>query len=159
MPRLLLFNNAVLFLCCSIYLGTGISLVFFQFPMEPKITVDNYYLIFVEPVANATRFLTYMTMVMLITSVIMLFTEWFSGLRWAPIVVLLATIASTLVTVYLIFPHNQRMAQGITDPKVLRETIDAWMRLNRVRVSLWSIQWLAMMYYFYTLARKARMDR
>ena len=34
MPRLLLLNHVILLLCCSIYLGTGVSLAFFQLPLE-----------------------------------------------------------------------------------------------------------------------------
>ena len=116
MPRLLLLNNAVLVLCCSIYLGTGVSLVFFQFPIEPHLTPDNYALIFVDPVQRATEFFTWMTIVMLITGVIMLVTEWFSGLRWVPIIVLAALIASTLLTTEFIFTYNEALAAGITDP-------------------------------------------
>src|SRR3954467_1576459 len=98
MPRLLVLNHTILLLCCSIYLGTGVSLVFFQFPLEPQLTVDNYYLIFVEPVTTATHFFTYMTVLMLICAVVMLVTEWFSGLRWVPVVVLLSIIAATVLT-------------------------------------------------------------
>ena len=79
MPRLLLLNHVVLLLCCSMYLGTGGSLVLFQFPVEPLLTPDNYALIFVDPVTRATHFFTWMTIVMLITAVIMLATEWLSG--------------------------------------------------------------------------------
>ncbi len=63
MPRLLLLNNAILMACCSIYLGTGISLVFFQFPVEPFLTPDNYDLIFVGSVQRATDFFTSMIVV------------------------------------------------------------------------------------------------
>jgi hypothetical protein len=159
MPRFLVLNNALLFLCCSIYLGTGISLIFFQFPLEPKLTPDNYYMIFVEPVARATQFFTYMTLVMLITGLIMLVTEWFSGLLWCPIVVLAALIASTLLTIHGIFEHNDALAAGITDPEKLRVTFGKWATLNRIRVSLWCVEWAAMMFYFYKLALKARADR
>src|SRR5215213_5134356 len=110
MPRALLLNHVVLFLCCSIYLGTGVSLVFFQFPLEPKLTPDNYYLIFVEPVANATQFFTWMSIVMLVTALIMLVTEWFTGIRWVPVVVLLALIASTALTILVIFDYNRELA-------------------------------------------------
>ena len=137
MPRLLVLNHVLLLLFCSIYLGTGVSLVFFQFPIEPKLTVDNYYLMFVEPVTNATRFFTYMTILMLITGVIMLITEWFSGLRWVPVVVLL----------------------GVTDPARLKMVFGQWANMNRVRVALWAIQWAAMAYWFYRMALQARADR
>jgi hypothetical protein len=159
MPRLLLLNNAILFLCCSIYLGTGVSLIFFQLPLEPQLTVDNYYLVFVEPVDNATRFFTYMTVLMLVTGFIMLVTEWFSGLRWVPVIVLAAVIASTLTTVFLIFPHNEALRNGITDPAELAATFSTWASLTRVRGSLWILMWGAMMYYFARLAFEARADR
>jgi len=159
MPRLLALNNSVLFLCCSIYLGTGISLIYFQFPVEPQLTPQNYYLIFVDPVTRATEFFTYMTIVMLVTGLVMLVTEWFSGLRWVPVVVLGALIASTLLTLYGIFPHNVSLAAGITDPQKLAETFAAWANLNRIRVSLWCVEWAAMMIYFYKLTIQARADR
>lgn len=159
MPRFLVLNNAILFLCCSIYLGTGVSLIFFQFPLEPKLTIDNYYLIFVDPVDNATRFFTYMTVLMLITGAVMLVTEWFSGVKWVPVIVLAALVTSTLATIYLIFPHNEALRNGITNPAELADTFGKWATLNRVRVTLWVIMWLAMMYYFGRLAIEARADR
>lgn len=159
MPRTLLANHCLLFLCCSIYLGTGISLVFFQFPLEPKLTPDNYYLMFVEPVANATHFFTYMTIVMLVTGVIMLVTEWFTGLRWVPVIVLLGVVAATLLTIFFIFDYNNELAAGISDPQRLKIVFANWASMNRIRVGLWCIQWLAMMYWFYRMAFIARADR
>lgn len=159
MPRVLLLNHVVLLACCSIYLGTGVSLVFFQFPLEPQLTPDNYYLIFVEPVAAATRFFTVMTIVMLVTGLIMLATEWFSGIRWVPIVVLTAVIASTVLTMHYIFPFNARLGERVADPVELRQLLHDWMSLNRIRVGLWAVAWLAMAAWFTAMARKARADR
>jgi hypothetical protein len=158
MPRSLLLNHAILFLCCSIYLGTGISLVFFQFPLEPQLTPDNYALTFVEPVIRATQFFTWMTIVMLATALVMLISEWFTGIRWVPVVVLLGIIAATVLTVYVIFPYNQRLYAGIHDPAEFKHVFHEWARLNRIRVALWAVQWLAMMYWFYRLAGSARSD-
>lgn len=159
MPRLLLLNNAVLMACCSIYLGTGISLIFFQFPVEPFLTPDNYALIFVGAVQRATTFFTWMTILMLACGVVMLATEWFSGLRWAPVIVLAALVASTLLTTRYIFAFNDRLAAGITDPGELADVFSKWASLNRIRVSLWVVEWLAMMGYFYALGLRARADR
>ena len=158
MPRALLLNHVILFLCCSIYIGTGVSLIFFQFPLEPKLTPDNYQMIFIEPVENATRFFTWMTILMLITGGIMLLTEWFTGIRWVPIVVLLATIAATALTILVIFPVNKELEAGITDPVRLRTVFATWAGFNRIRVSLWVIEWAAMMYWFYRQAWDARAD-
>jgi hypothetical protein len=159
MPRTLMLNNVILFLCCSIYLGTGVSLVFFQFPLEPKLTPSNYYLVFVEPVTIATRFFTYMTIVMLVTGCVMLFTEWFTGIRWVPIVVLAGIVAATLLTLIFIFPYNKELSDGIADPERLRLVFGRWANMNRVRVLLWAVQWSSMMYWFYRLAFRAREDR
>jgi hypothetical protein len=159
MPRPLLLNHVLLLLCCSIYLGTGFSLVFFQFPLERQLTVDNYQLIFVSPVTAATHFFTYMTIVMLICGAIMLATEWLSGLRWVPVVVLLAIVAATALTVWVIIPLNNELAAGVADPARLKTVFHEWANLNRVRFALWVIQWAAMAYWFYRLALKARADR
>jgi hypothetical protein len=159
MPRLLLFNHALLLLCCSMYLGTGGSLVLFQFPVEPLLTPENYALIFVDPVTRATQFFTWMTIVMLVTGVVMLASEWLSGLRFVPLVVLAALVASTLLTIWFILPLNDRLAAGVTDPAELAEVFHKWANLNRVRVALWVVEWCAMMYWFYRLAFEARADR
>ena len=159
MPRSLLLNHVVLFLCCSIYLGTGVSLVFFQFPLEPRLTPDNYALAFVEPVIRATQFFTWMTIVMLVTASIMLFTEWFTGIRWVPAVVLLAIVAATALTMFAIIPYNERLYAGISNQAELADIFHRWANLNRIRVALWTVQWLAMMYWFARLAWNARSDR
>ena len=159
MPRYLQINHAILMLCCSIYLGTGVSLIFFQFPLEPLLTPDNYYLPFVEPVARATHFFTWMTIVMLLTGAVMLVTEWFYGLRWVPVVVLVAIIASTLLTTQFIFDYNDRLAAGITTQAELSEVFGHWATLNRIRVTLWVIAWAAMMGWYWLAAAKARADR
>jgi len=159
MPRLLLVNNIFLAMCASIYLGTGVSLVFFQLPLEPKLTIDNYYLIFVEPAETATQFFTYMTILMLISGVIMLVTEWFSGLRWVPVVVLLAVIAATLLTEFYIFPVNKELEAHVTDPARLKVLFGQWANMNRIRTAIWAVEWAAMAYWFYCMARDARADR
>ena len=159
MPRILLLNHVVLFLCCSMYLGTGGSLVLFQFPLEPMLTIDNYYLIFIEPVTRATTFFTYMTVVMLVTASVMLVTEWFSGIRWVPVIVILGVVAATTLTLLVIIPLNRELGDHIRDPERLRVVFHEWANMNRIRVALWVIQWSAMMYYFYKLALRAREDR
>jgi hypothetical protein len=112
MPRLLLLNHVVLLLCCSIYLGTGVSLALFD-----------------APFTTAPRFFTIMTIVMLICGLVMLATEWLSGLRWIPVVVVLAVVLATALTA------------------------------PAVRFALWIIEWIAMTYWFYRLAYLARADR
>jgi hypothetical protein len=149
MKRLLLsLDYAFLFLCVSMYLGTGGSLVLFTFPLAPELHVDNYYLQFVPQVTAATEFFTTMTKLMLAAGVVMLVAEWKRGLRWVPIVVLAGVIAATALTLWRILPLNQEMAAHIQDEARLQAVLQEWMGLNRIRVGLWVVQWLAMMAFF-----------
>ena len=52
---------AFLFLCVSMYFGTGWSLWLFSFPVTPQLTPAIYYLQFVPQVTAATEFFTQMT--------------------------------------------------------------------------------------------------
>jgi hypothetical protein len=154
--RLLMANHALLFLCASMYLGTGGSLVLFSFPIAPQLTVDTYYAQFVPQVQAATEFFTTMTKLMLACGVVMLIAEWRQPTRWVPIVVLLGVIAATALTMKWIFPLNAEMAAHIKDPARLPVVLGEWMQLNRIRVALWCVQWSALMWYFARWAMRAR---
>lgn len=157
--KLLVANHSLLFLCTSMYLGTGWSLVLFSFPVASQLTPDTYYLQFVPQVEAATQFFTYMTIVMLVCGLIMTVSEWKTRYRWLPVIVLLGIVAATLLTTQWILPINDQMEAGITDQAVLEETLGRWMTLNRIRVSLWTVQWLAMMAFFGLEAHRARETR
>ena len=146
--KFLTLNHSTLFLCTSMYLGTGWSLVLFSFPITSKLTIDNYYLQFVPQVTAATNFFTYMTQLMIVLSIIMIIAEWRTQYRWFPITVLVSVFISTTLTILYIFPYNNAMREGITDPEILKSTLNSWMFLNKLRVGLWTIQWLSMMTYF-----------
>jgi len=145
---LLILNNSVLFLCASMYLGTGWSLLLFSFPIAPQLTVNNYYMQIVPQVTLATQFFTYMTTLMIILAVVMLIAEWKSALRWVPIIVLAGILVATGLTIVVILPLNDLMSKGITDPVQLKSILNEWIFLNKIRVGLWTIQWLSMMVYF-----------
>lgn len=145
---LLVANSLLLMLFVSMYLGTGWSLLLFSFPVARDLTVDNYALVFVTPVERATRFFTKMTTVMIASALVMVVGEWGSGFVVFPIVVLLLVVAATWVTVRWIFPPNKVLKDGVTDPAVLERTLRQWMRLNRWRTGLWTLQWLTMALYF-----------
>lgn len=154
--QLLTFNHALLFLCTSMYLGTGWSLILFSFPIAPQLTPDNYYLQFVPQVAAATQFFTYMTVVMMVCAAIMIWAEWKTPQRWVPIAVLLGILAATGLTMWLIIPLNEEMAKHITDAVRLKQVLSEWMNLNRVRVGIWTFQWACMMYWFGHWAGRGR---
>jgi hypothetical protein len=143
----IVLNDLLLLACVSMYFGTGWSLVLFSFPIRPRLTTDTYYDQFVPQVTLATKFFTWMTMVMIATSIVMLVSEWHHK-WWAPTIVLAGILLATGLTVRFILPLNKIMAAGITDPGVLDSTLRRWMTLNRIRVGLWTVQWLAMAAYF-----------
>jgi hypothetical protein len=141
-------NAAFLFLCVSMYLGTGWSFWLFSFPVVPQLTVQNYYYVFVPEVTAATNFFTPMTKLMLVSCCIMIWAEWRTHFRWVPIIVLLAVIAATVLTLYRIFPVNTEMSNGIKDQAELQRVLSTWIFYNKIRVGLWTLQWAAMMTYF-----------
>ncbi|MFZ0745566.1 MAG: hypothetical protein WAM85_14235 [Terracidiphilus sp.] len=141
-------NASFLFLTTAMYLGTGWSMWLFQFPVAPHLTTESYFWVFVPQVASATTFFTWMTSLMMLSAIIMLWLEWKGGIRWVPIVVLLSVLVATGLTVWLIFPYNNAMSAGIHDQTQLQSILAHWIDLNRVRVLLWTVQWASMMYYF-----------
>ena len=149
-------NAAFLFLCVSMYLGTGWSFALFSFPVAPRLTVDNYYLVFVPEVAAATAFFTGMTKAMIVSCGIMIWAEWKTHYRWVPILVLLAVIVATVLTLHWIFPLNAEMTNGIKDQAELQRVLSSWIAMNKVRVGLWTLQWAAMMTYYALKSNQTR---
>jgi len=145
---LAVLNDVLMLLFVSMYFGTGWSLILFSFQIAPKLTVDNYYLQFVPQVTAATRFFTVMTTLMLISDALMIWSLWGTALVWVPVVVILAVIVATGMTEIWILPLNKQMSAGIKDPGQLQGIIGRWMGLNRVRVGLWTVEWLAMAVFF-----------
>jgi uncharacterized membrane protein len=141
-------NRAFLVACCSMYFGTGWSLLLFSFPISDQLTPDNYYLQIVPQFTAATAFFTTMTQAMLTSCLLWVWHEWKTAYRWLAILVLLAIIAPTAVTLQFLFPLNKLMKSGITDAVQFKEVLANWMFWNKVRVSLWTIQWLGMIFYF-----------
>jgi len=157
MNKLLNLNKIILFACISMYFGTGWSLVLFSFPGAEVLTPDNYYMQFVPQVQAATGFFTYMTMLMMLTCVIFILGEWRSPKKWYPIIVLVLVILTTLLTIFFIFQYNEQMSNGIKDPLVLKEVLNKWMKLNMIRVSLWTVQWLTLATYFFNIDSKTKL--
>ncbi|UII19331.1 hypothetical protein [Fulvivirga ligni] len=141
-------NRTLLAACVSMYFGTGWSLILFSFPIAPQLTTANYYNQFVPQVEAATEFFTYMTMVMMVCCVVWIISEWRTTVKWYPIIILLLVILATLLTTQFIFEYNEKMASHITDPNELKITLDKWMTLNTIRVSIWTLQWITIMIYY-----------
>jgi hypothetical protein len=149
MNKLLSINKLILFACTSMYFGTGWSLILFSFPIATELTPDNYYMQFVPQVQAATKFFTYMTMVMMASSIVFAIGEWKTKVKWYPIIIFILVVLATMLTIYFIFEYNQQMEDGIKDPVLLQDILKNWMFLNKIRVSIWTLQWLTMAVYFY----------
>lgn len=147
--HLLTFNKVLLFASISMYFGTGWSLIFFSFPIAPQLTTEDYYNHFVPQVEAATQFFTWMTLIMMLCCTIFIIEKWRSPEKWYPIGVFILIIIATLLTTTFIFPYNEKMSTGIQDQTELQEVLGKWMNLNILRVSLWTIQWLLIMAYFF----------
>lgn len=141
-------NSLFLFLCTSMYLGTGWSLVLFSFPTAAGLTPSNYYDRFVPEVTAATRFFTVMTTLMIASAIASIVGAHGLGYKLLPAVVLAAVLAATLLTVVAILPLNRKMAARIPTQAELGLVLRRWMSLNRVRVALWTVQWAAMATWF-----------
>ena len=157
--KLLSLNHSLLFLCASMYLGTGLSLILFSFPIADQLTVDTYYLQFVPQVRAATPFFTDVTMVMLACGAIMIWSEWKTSQRWVPVVVIIGVMAAAGLTKWAIFPLNDEMAAHIRDPARLKVVLEEWMNLTKMRVGIWCVEWACMMYWFYHWAVRGKEAR
>jgi hypothetical protein len=126
------------------YLGTGWSLVLFSFPTAKSLRPDDYYDRFVPEVTAATKFFTVMTALMLAAAIVAIVFEPTPWERTFPAIVLAAVVAAPLLTELGILPYNRKMAAGIKTQAELDVVMSGWMRLNWLRVGLWTVQWLAM---------------
>ena len=152
-------NKWLLFACVSMYFGTGWSLVLFSFPIADSLTPDNYYYGFVPQVTAATHFFTYMTQLMSLCACIWIWEEWHQKSKWFGIGILFAVVLATSLTLIYIFPYNKQLADGIKDAVVLKDVLHKWMNLNRIRVSIWTVQWLLMVWYFAKYYTKKQLTR
>ena len=134
----------VLFLCASMYLGTGWSLTLFTLPGRHTMTVDTYYDQIMAPIQRATRFFTWMTIVMIAAAIALVVAEWGSWYMLAPITVLIAVVGATLLTTLVIFRYNRRLRERIRDDAELREVLERWVFWHWFRLALWTLQWVAM---------------
>jgi|SRR5829696_8688244 len=138
----------LLFLCASIYLGTGWSLALFTLPGRHTMTVHTYYDQIIAPIQRATRFFTVMTIVMVVAAIALVVAEWDSAYVLAPIAVLAAVVGATLLTTLVLFRYNRRLKARITDERELHEVLDRWVSWNWARLALWTAEWGAMAVYF-----------
>ena len=143
MEALRIADATLLLAFASIYLGTGVTEVFFIFPIQSKLTPETYKVPFIDPVVNATNFFRIMTILMLVGSAGMIALE-LGSLFWIPMAAyLLFTVGATVLTTQRIFAVNDVLEKGVSDPVELQTTLTRWRQLNLYRVWFWVLEWLA----------------
>jgi len=151
---LLDINNAYIFFCSSIYLGMFWSLHYFWFPNYPKtLNLSNYYDAIIPQTDLATKFFFVSIPLMAIALVIMLITEWKSGLRWVPLAWIPGLLAPVLIQQLYIEDVNNQFKAGLTDEGTLQALLSEWMWLNDLRWIILTLMWLITMYFFIAKAK------
>jgi hypothetical protein len=149
MNDLVVLDALLLFACASMYFGTGWSLVLFSFPGRASLTRANYHDQLMGPGHRATRFFTWMTVVMLGLAVVLAIAEWGEWTIVFPLLALAGVVAATLLTTRFIFAYNKALDEGVESEQELQEVLGRWMRLNVIRTLLWTFQWLAVAAWFF----------
>ncbi|WP_375582418.1 hypothetical protein [Cyclobacterium xiamenense] len=151
---LLDLNNAYIFFCASIYLGMFWSLHFFWFPNYPNtLTLDNYYDAIIPQTDLATQFFFITIPIMAVALVILLITEWKTGLRWVPIAWIPGLLAPVVVQQAFIEDINNEFKAGVAAEDRLQVLLQEWMWLNDIRWIILTVMWGITMYYFIAKAK------
>lgn len=151
---LLDINNAYIFFCASIYLGMFWSLHFFWFPNYPStLNLDNYYNAIIPQTDLATRFFFITIPLMCIALVIMLITEWKTGLRWVPLAWIPGLLIPVIIQQAFIENVNNQFKAGLGNEMQLQDLLNEWMFLNDLRWIILTIMWGITMYFFIAKAK------
>lgn len=143
-------NNAYTLFITSWHMGLMVSIVIFWYPSWKGLTIDTIQNNFSIPAIIATRVFIILIPIAMLTTAIMIITEWKTPLRWPAIIVLCGIIGSTMMAKYFIFPLNDIIYAGVKSQEELTPLLLKWMRLNNWRVFFSVMTWLGML-TFYTL--------
>jgi len=109
------------------------------------------------PIRRATVAFTIQSLLMVAGGIVLTVAEWDrGGYRYGPLLYVVATVAATAWTALIIFPVNKRLKETDDDPAAFRRLLAVWMQLSVVRFLLWSVEWLAIGFWFVAVASKAR---
>jgi hypothetical protein len=152
--KLLVFNSSCIFFGTTLYVGVLWALHFFWFPTWQDFKVENYYDQFIPQTAAATKFFTVVVPIMFLCSVIMVWKDWKTSMRWIAAGSLACLALATYVGTLHIIPINKILAARVTDQARLTDLFQQWMFLNDIRWVLMTLSWVLLMYYFGAKAYK-----
>jgi len=147
---LLGINNGYTFFVSSMHMGLMTSLVLFWYASWNGLTIDTIQNNFGIPAILATKLFVILIPLMMLTSAIMIISEWRTPLKWPAIIVLIGIMGSTAMAKYFIFPINDIIYAGVKTNEELKALLVKWMYLNNWRVFFSVLTWLGM-FTFYTM--------
>lgn len=147
---LLGINNGYTFFVSSMHMGLMTSLVLFWYSSWNGLTIDTIQNNFGIPAILATKLFVILIPLMMLTSSIMIISEWRTPLKWPAIIVLIGIMGSTAMAKYFIFPINDIIYAGVKTNEELKVLLVKWMYLNNWRVFFSVLTWLSM-FAFYTM--------
>lgn len=147
---LLSINNGYTFFVASMHMGLMTSLVLFWYASWEGLKIDTIQNNFGIPATLATKLFVILIPIMMITTTVMIISEWKTALKWPSIVVLIGIMGSTITAKYFIFPVNDIIYAGVKTNEELEVLLLRWMALNNWRVFFSVLTWLGM-FAFYTM--------
>lgn len=145
---LLNINSGYTFLVASMHMGLMTSLVLFWYSSWEGLTLDTIQNNFGIPALAATNLFVILIPIMMITSSIMIITEWKTPLIWPSILTLIGIMGSTATAKYFIFPVNDIIYAGVATNEELKVLLLKWMDLNNWRTFFSVLTWLSVFSYY-----------
>ncbi|MEU6546371.1 anthrone oxygenase family protein [Streptomyces sp. NPDC046859] len=148
MNTLLLVNALYFLFGATMYMGTMWVLRLFLYPTWRALTPDNVDVHFGVPTRLATRFFTVVVPLMLISGIVLVWSEWGS---WYVVLATVCMVGIALITWFgqgIIVPVNKRIQGGRFDGQAgLTRLLVRWMRLNDIRFVFATVTWAAIVWY------------
>ena len=145
---LLTINNAFTLFIASWHMGLMVSVLIFWYPswngLIPSTIQDNFSI----PAKMATKTFVILVPLAMLTSTIMIISEWKTKRRWPAIGALIGLMGSTLTAKYFLFPINDVIYAGTLSAEQLKTTLVRWMALNNWRVFFSCFGWLSMAIFY-----------
>ncbi len=150
--KLIALSHGYYFWGTSIYVGLLWSLHFVFYPSWTSINTESVEAHFLVPVNAATDFFTIVVPGMLLTGLIMVYTEWKTKQRWTALLAYGCLLVMMLVGYFLIRPVNESIAESIAAGTLqtdsLSNQLSDWMCYNDLRGVIMTTMWLIILFYY-----------
>ncbi|MDQ3980296.1 MAG: hypothetical protein M3314_12200 [Actinomycetota bacterium] len=145
---LLTINHVWWLVGATVYLGVLTTLRLFLYSTWTRLRPETAHDHFTLSVKAATRFFLLAIPTWIVTSIVLIVTEWGEPLVWTAVVAFAGLLTTTLVGWYGIQPINRRIESGVHDQAQLAALLRKWMKINDLRWASVIIMWGALCWYF-----------